>query len=378
MEESNFQSFSGKPIVLAVDSSPDITKLISETMSANFQVLTASSGYDAVRQLLPDPGVDLVLLDVALPDMDVHQVLETLQQLPQMKNVPILLLAARAKVKHAIKGLKLGAADFIQTPIVAEVLLARAINLIELKYTREKLHQDNQNLELKVSNRTRDIAFSQDATIMTLAALSEIRDQDTGQHLMRTRLYVETLANALRDHQRFGGFLTQRAVDLLVKSAPLHDLGKVGVPDSILQKPGPLTDDEFAIMKKHVEYGYLALDQSKKTLGYQTDFLEMARELIAAHHECWNGSGYPKGLKGNDIPIPGRLMALADVYDALISQRCYKPAMAHETAVEIIKNRSGTTFDPDVVDAFLRHANHFKDIANAYKEPGSRSPARAK
>ncbi len=371
MEESRFQSLSGKPVVLAVDPSADVRNLIAETMSANFRVITASSGYDSIRLVLTEPEVDLVLLNVLMPDMDVHQVLDTLQQLPHMQNVPFVLLTSRSKSKHAIKGLQTGATDFLYKPIVAEELLARVANLIELKQAREKLYQHSQSLEVSVSNRTRDISFAQDATIMTLASLSEIDDQDTGQHLMRTRLYVETLANALQHHQRFGEFLTQRAIDLLVKSAPLHDLGKIGIPEDIRKKPGPLTDHEFNIMKKHVEYGYQALDQSKKTLGYQTDFLDMARELIAAHHECWNGSGYPEGLKGDAIPIPGRLMALADVYDALISRRCYKPPMAHETAVEIIKNRAGTTFDPAVVDAFLGQANRFKEIANAYREQGS-------
>ena len=210
-----------------------------------------------------------------------------------------------------------------------------------------------------------ELSRTQDVTILSLATLAEIRDNETGEHILRTQRYVRILANKLVDHPNFSGQLNTTTIDLMFKSAPLHDIGKVGIPDAILLKPDKLTDEEFTIMKTHAQLGAEALDVAKRELG-SNSFLRYAREIALTHHEKWDGSGYPNGLRNTDIPLSGRLMAVADVYDALISKRVYKPAFTHDKAVEIIREGSGTHFDPDVVDAMNATEDQFKTVAVAY------------
>lgn len=216
-----------------------------------------------------------------------------------------------------------------------------------------------------LNERTRELQLTQDVTILSLASLAETRDPETGGHILRTQRYVKILAEHLKDHSRFREFLKPDIVELLFKSAPLHDIGKVGIKDSILLKPGKLTDEEFEEMKKHTTYGRDSLLKAEKILG-SSSFLRLAREIAYTHQGKWDGTGYPQGLKGNDIPISGRLMALADVYDALISKRVYKKAFSHEKTKEIIIEGKGKHFDPDLVDAFLKTENDFIKIAQQF------------
>ena len=211
----------------------------------------------------------------------------------------------------------------------------------------------------------KELQITQDATILSLASLAETRDNETGQHILRTQRYVRALAEHLKHVPGYGDFLTPATIRLLFKSAPLHDIGKVGIPDAILLKPGRHTPEEFAIMKNHAAYGHEALRKAEERLG-SNSFLRLAREIAISHHEKWDGSGYPNGLAGEVIPHSGRLMALADVYDALISKRVYKPAFPHEKAKAIILEGRGTHFDPAVVDAFLAVEHEFRDIAEKY------------
>ena len=213
-----------------------------------------------------------------------------------------------------------------------------------------------------IEKRTHEIQRTQDVTILSLASLAETRDNETGAHILRTQGYVRALAEHLSRHDRFKSVLSDREIDLLFKSAPLHDIGKVGIPDAILLKPGKLTDDEFAVMKTHASLGGEALRVAERELG-SSSFLRYAREIAETHHEKWDGSGYPRGLKGDAIPLSGRLMAVADVYDALISKRVYKPAFSHEKAKGIILEGRGGHFDPDVVDAFVAVENKFLEIS---------------
>jgi len=215
--------------------------------------------------------------------------------------------------------------------------------------------------------RTRELQQTRDVTIHSLASLAETRDNETGAHILRTQHYVRALAMELRDQPRFKDKLDDETIDLFYKSAPLHDIGKVGIPDKILLKPGKLDTDEFEIMKTHASLGGEALQRAEQELG-STSFLSHARDIANTHHEKWDGSGYPLGLKGDDIPISGRLMAVADVYDALISKRVYKPAFSHEKAMEIILQGSGSHFDSEVVDALLRIEVEFKAIATRYTD----------
>ncbi len=214
---------------------------------------------------------------------------------------------------------------------------------------------------------TEEIRRTRDVSIMSLASLAETRDNETGAHILRTQRYVKALAEYLQTHPRFSAELSDENIELMYKSAPLHDIGKVGIPDNILLKPGKLTDEEFEVMKDHPGLGAEALAVAEKTLG-SNSFLRYAKEISLSHHEKWDGSGYPKGLKGNDIPVSGRLMALADVYDALISKRVYKPAFSHGEASDIIFKGNGTHFDPDVVEAYLAIQDKFEAIAHEFSD----------
>jgi putative two-component system response regulator len=230
--------------------------------------------------------------------------------------------------------------------------------------------QANLILEEKVAERTRDLQLTQDITIQAMASLAETRDNETGLHIRRTQNYIKIIAELLAEHPRFCDYLDSSAIDILYKSAPLHDIGKVGIPDSILLKQGKLTSDEFEIMKKHAQYGYDALLRAEESVGYNhsISFLKTAGEIALSHHEKWDGSGYPQGLAGDDIPLSARLMAIADVYDALVSKRIYKKAFSHEEAVDIIRDERGTHFDPDVTDVFLANSYAFNEVAIKYAD----------
>ena len=223
---------------------------------------------------------------------------------------------------------------------------------------------------------TEEIKRTRDTTILTLASLAETRDNETGAHILRTQRYVKILAEHLKDHPRFSEHLDEETIDLLYKSAPLHDIGKVGIPDMILLKPGKLTDEEFEVMKDHPEIGNEALKVAEAELG-SNDFLRLAREISLSHHEKWDGSGYPEGLLGDAIPMSGRLMAVADVYDALISKRIYKPAFSHDKAIEIILEGRGKHFDPDIIDAMKVCEEDFKDIARTFSDEAYGKPQAA-
>lgn len=203
-------------------------------------------------------------------------------------------------------------------------------------------------------------------SMVAMGALAESRDPETGNHIRRTQYYVKVLANELKDYTKFGELFTPEKIELMYKSAPLHDIGKVGVPDHILLKPGRLTDEEFVEMKKHVSYGNRAIETAQNLLDEPDNFLVIAREIAYYHHEKWDGSGYMEGLSGDDIPVSARLMAVADVYDALISKRIYKPPFPHEKAAAIIEEGAGSHFDPTVVEAFIKVANEFNEIAKKY------------
>jgi HD-GYP domain-containing protein (c-di-GMP phosphodiesterase class II) len=237
-----------------------------------------------------------------------------------------------------------------------------------LKAAKDFLKNQNELLEGEVRKRTSKIQEVQDATIVILASLVETRDNETGNHIRRTQQYVRALARRLQSHPTFAGYLAEHQIDILFKSAPLHDIGKVGIPDSILLKPGKLDPDEFEIMKTHTTLGHNAIENAEKQIGMTVDFLACAKEIALNHQEKWDGTGYPRRLIGTAIPISARLMALADVYDALTTRRIYKDAMPHDQAVTIIFEDRGKHFDPDVVDAFLEIKDQFKDISGLYSD----------
>jgi putative two-component system response regulator len=284
------------------------------------------------------------------------------------RDIQEIFLTAMSSVEEERRGLELGAVDYITKPISPPLVQSRVRNHLQLKAARDFLKYKSEFLEREVQRRTREVTMIQEVTIRALASLAETRDNDTGNHILRTQHYVKLLAQKLARHPRFAAFLTEGTIDLLFKSAPLHDIGKIGIPDRILLKAGKLTPDEFEIMKMHTTLGGNAIANAELAIGEEIGFLRYAKEIAYSHQEWWDGSGYPKGLKGDEIPISARLMAVADVYDALINKRVYKRAISHEEAVQVIREGRGTHFDPDIVDAFLGCADGIREIANRYKE----------
>lgn len=303
-----------------------------------------------------------------MPEMDGYDVLAELRADRLTRTIPVIFITAMDDTKDEEKGLALGAVDYITKPIRPAIVLARVKAQLELKNARDILSDHNAYLEKEVARRMAENSLIQEVSIHALARLAETRDPETGNHLRRTQEYVRTLARALQSHPRFSSYLDEHTIEALARSAPLHDIGKVGIPDSILLKAGKLTPEEWSIMKTHAELGAHAIAQAEADAEKPVEFLRIAKEIAHYHHEKWDGSGYPLGLAGNDIPISARLMALADVFDALSCARVYKPAFPLEEARRMIVEGSGSHFDPDVVAAFVREFEHFKRIACMYAE----------
>ena len=263
-------------------------------------------------------------------------------------------------------------ADPARQPTMPETTFPVIDNLPEtqlaLKASADFLRDNNDFIEQEVARRSQELSNALDVTILAMTSLAETRDCDTGNHIRRTQHYVKALAEALLAHPRFADALNAQVINVLFKSAPLHDIGKLGIPDRILLKPSRLSREEFAIMKTHTTLGFEAIEQAEKTLGTHVPWLQIAKEIALSHQEKWDGSGYPQGLKGDAIPMSARLMAVADVYDALISQRVYKPALPHDRAVQIVFQGRGSHFDPDMVDAFIGIQDEFNEIAQRFKD----------
>jgi len=357
-----------RPTVLVVDDTPDNLTLLSGLLKDAYRVKVATNGEKALTAAQGDDKPDLILLDIMMPGLSGYDVIARLKANPATRHVPVIFLTSMSAAEDEKKGLEMGAADYITKPISAPIVLARVKTQLENKAAADFLRDQNAYLEAEVGKRTREISAIQDVTILAMASMAETRDSETGNHIRRTQHYVRVLAQKLQAHPRFGYFLSEQTIELLFKSAPLHDIGKVGIPDRILLKPGRFTPEEFEIMKTHTTLGRDAIAQAERQLGMQVDFLHLAKEIAYGHQEKWDGSGYPTGARGDDIPISARLMAVADVYDALISRRVYKDGMSHEKAAEIIVAGKGSHFDPDIVDAFVELQGEFHEIAARYAD----------
>jgi putative two-component system response regulator len=362
--------FIEKPTILVVDDTPDNLSLMSGLLREDYRVKVANNGSKALQIALDTPP-DLILLDIMMPGMDGYEVCHQLLHNPVTRGIPIIFLTAKASIEDETKGLELGAVDYITKPISPSIVKARVRNHLLLKASADFLKDKASYLENEVWKRTREVRAIQDVTILALASLAETRDSDTGNHIRRTQFYVRILAEKLREHEPFAQQLNDNTIAMLFKSAPLHDIGKVGIPDRILLKPGRLTEAEFEIMKTHAELGRDAIQAAENQLGTEVEFLTTAKEIAYGHHEKWDGSGYPLGLAGETIPLSARLMALADVYDALISRRVYKDSMPFEEAEAIILKGRGTHFDPVVVDVFVEARDAFRDVAKQYSDAPS-------
>lgn len=354
--------------ILLVDDVPENIHMMSELLRSRYRVLAASSGEAALRVAHSEPRPDLILLDVMMPEMDGYAVLEQLRQECKTSEIPVIFLTAMFDPVAEERGLLLGACDYITKPISPAVTLARVQTQLEAKSARDWMKNQKSALEREVSRRMTENDLTQQVSIRALAHLAEVRDPETGNHILRTQGYVRRMAQVLWAHPRFSSRLTDQYIDLLARSAPLHDIGKVGIPDHILLKPGKLTPEEWVIMKTHAKMGSDAIEQAEADIQTPLEFLSAAKEIAHWHHEKWDGSGYPDGLVGDAIPISARLMATADVFDALISPRVYKPAMPYTEAQDIIAAGRGQHFDPDVTDAFLANFEDFVLIAERYSD----------
>lgn len=354
---------SHKATVLVVDDTPDNLSLVSGLLRDDYIVRVANNGEKALRIASSDQPPDLILLDIMMPGMDGYEVCQRLKADPKARDIRVIFLTAKAEIEDERKGFELGAVDYITKPISPPILQERVKTHLALKASSDFLRDKSAYLEQEVARRTAEVMAIQDVTILALASLAETRDTDTGNHIRRTQYYLQALALQLRQHPRFARYLTEANITMLFKSAPLHDIGKVGIPDRILLKPGGFEPHELEIMKSHTTLGFEAIEHAEKALGITVDFLRTAKEIALSHQEKWDGSGYPQGLVGDAIPISARLMALADVYDALISRRVYKAGMSHAQAAEIILAGRATHFDPDVVDAFVAVQDAFQAIA---------------
>ena len=366
--------------ILIVDDTPQNLAVLGELLKPHYRVRAANSGENALRVASSEPQPDLILLDVMMPEMNGHEVLRRLRENANTKDIPVIFITAMTAAEDEEFGLELGAVDYITKPFNPSIVLARVHTQLELKEARDRLARENDWLEREVARRMRENLLIQDLSIRALACLAEARDNETGQHIVRTQLYVDLLARQLAAHERFRDALAGSKLDMIVKASPLHDLGKVGIPDAILLKPGRLTPDEFEIMKTHTTIGADAItkamdqalagaDDAVSELASGTfAFLNTAREISLGHQEKWDGTGYPAGAAGDAIPVSARLMALADVFDALMSRRVYKPPMTLDEAPKIILEGRGKHFDPAVVDAFVACRDQFAEIAARFAD----------
>lgn len=371
--------------VLVVDDTPDNLTLIGQLLRSEYHLRVANSGQRALKVADSEPRPDLILLDVMMPEMDGYQVLQRLREQANTRNIPVIFVTAMNADQDEELGLSLGAVDYVSKPIKPGLLLARVRAHLELKSARDALARQNTELDAEVHRRMAENDLIKDFSLNALATLAEKRDNETGNHLRRTQAYIEALMERLCNHPRFSAELADpQARQRIAKAAPLHDIGKVGIPDAILLKPGKLTAEEFEIMKTHASIGAQAIGdaihsvqaaqlqshnaQDAALTAQSLGFLETTRQIAGSHHEKWDGSGYPQGIAGDVIPLAARLMALADVFDALMSKRHYKAAFTLADAVDIIRQGRGQHFDPDITDAFLALQDVFADIAIRFSD----------
>jgi putative two-component system response regulator len=359
-----------KRTLLVIDDISDNLQQMHEALCDTYLIKQATSGAAGLKIALSDTPPDLILLDVMMPEVDGYEICRRLKATPATQHIPVIFVTTEPNTLEEEKGFALGAVDYISKPISPPIVKARvkthlALNDSKntlLQHTTDASHFDHQHAG-QINQLYQELHSRQDVTILAMATLAEPHEQDNANHIRRIQTYVKTLAERLQHHPRFAAVLTQPYIALLYKSASLHDIGKIGIPEHILTKQGALSSEEFEMMKEHTTLGRNAIEQAQKQFGVEEDFLVCAKEIAYSHHERWDGSGYPEGLVGEKIPVSARLMALADVYDALICNKNYRPALSHNEAVDIIKADDGNMFDPDVLSAFFATEATFKAIA---------------
>jgi putative two-component system response regulator len=357
-----------KPALLLVEDEPMARAQITAILRPHYQVQWAESGVVAMAMLGSGQLPDLILLDIGLPGQDGMEVLGRLKSYPLTRDIPVIFLTARQAEEDERLGLEAGAVDYIHKPPSAPILLARVRNHLQLKEARDLLKDRSVQLQLEASRRIRELADIQEATLVAMASQAESRDSTTVNHIRRTQHAIRILAEQARNHPRFAPLLDDETLDLLYKASPLHDLGKLSIPDWILLKPGTYTPDEFENMKRHCAFGKEALEAAERQLPRPVRFLAVAKEIAYCHHEKWNGTGYPQGLAGEAIPLPARLMAVVDVYDSLTRRRIHTAARSHEAALDVMIEGREVHFDPDLLDAFLQAMDRIRAVADRFPD----------
>ena len=360
-----------RPVVLLVDDTPENLAVLGELLQPQYRVRVANSGARALSVVASEPLPDLILLDVMMQDMDGYEVITRLRADPATRDIPVIFVTALDATEDERRGLELGAADYITKPVRPAIMRARVSAQLELKFARDRMRQENTWLEEQVTLRRDENQRLQDVSLRALSSLAATRDNETGNHILRTQGYVRVLCEHLAAKGRHPARLTADGIRFITMAAPLHDIGKVGIPDAILLKPGRLDEAEWQVMRTHAELGADAIRRAIAEDGGDPapfGFLSAAIEIAQHHHEKWDGSGYPAGLSGEAIPLPARLMAVADVFDAMISRRVYKPSFPPEEASAVIEGGRGTDFDPELVDAFLERRGDFFEIARRHAD----------
>ncbi|GAA5317308.1 MAG: two-component system response regulator [Candidatus Pelagadaptatus aseana] len=334
-----------KATILVVDDTPENIDVLTGVLRDKYKVKAALNGAAALKIVEKTPKPDLILLDIMMPDMDGYQVCRELKSNPGTMGIPVIFVTAKTEVEDEQAGFSLGAVDYITKPISPAIVKARV-------QAQLSLYNQARHLEELVQERTEELQSTRLEIIRRLGRAAEYKDNETGMHVIRMSWFAKFLAE---EHQ-----MTPDWCELLYNAAPMHDIGKIGIPDRVLLKPGKLDAEEWEIMKKHAEYGANIIGD------HESPILQLAKEIAIYHHEKWDGSGYPNGLKGTDIPISARIVAIADVFDALTSERPYKQAWPEEKAIALIEEQSGKHFDPELVPKFIKCLPQIREIQQQY------------
>lgn len=353
--------------IVIIDDSQTSIDLIKGFLRREKYILEGfKGGVSGLKRVLKPPKPDLVILDVKMPDLNGFEVCRSIRNHPDTHDIPIIFTTSLTDAGNESYGFQIGANDYIMKPLNAGLTRIRVRHQLELRQAEQELEDQKNQLESQVQEKTRELNLTQDVTIESMASLAEKRDNESGMHITRTRKYIQIISAKLKQHPNYMD-LSEKMLDLFSKSAMLHDIGKVGIPDRILQKTEELTEEEFEILKLHTLYGRDALQEAEKNLG-NTSFLTYAKEIAYTHHEHWDGTGYPEGLKEKKIPLSGRLMGIVDVYDTLISKKVYKRPFSHKEALSIIADESGKQFDPLLVEIFLSCKDEILKSAQKYAD----------
>ncbi|MDR2077160.1 MAG: response regulator [Desulfovibrio sp.] len=348
-----------KHTIMVIDDNASELLLLKNILGEMYDLRLCKTASFALS-MLERISVDIILLDIEMPDLNGYEVLKIIKANPATKEIPVIFLTGRSDNTSELEGLTLGAVDYLAKPFSPPLLLKHIEIHLLIESQKRKLKDFNENLRGMVAAKTEKVLKLQKSILKTVAALVEYRDTSTGSHIERTERYLEILVTAVMNEEKYKKFSEKWDIDLILQSSLLHDVGKIAISDSILLKPGPLDAKEFAEMKKHVQYGLEFVEKMKEIDG-EEDFTEYARIMTGYHHEKWDGTGYPHKLKGEDIPLLGRIMAIADVYDAVTSERPYKKTIPHKEAMAIIRDGRGSHFDPSLVDLFMKKTDEIHD-----------------